>query len=66
VCPDAAGLGYFRFVPQPVDVAEVPCWVGRLGFSGELRHEVPWVKRKPSDIVRDQMRFATVDAGALR
>lgn len=25
----------------------------------ELRHEVPWVKRKPSTIIRDQMRFAT-------
>jgi uncharacterized protein len=25
----------------------------------ELRHEVPWVKRKPSDIIRDQMRFAS-------
>lgn len=25
----------------------------------ELRHEVPWVKRKPSDIIRAQMRFAT-------
>jgi uncharacterized protein len=25
----------------------------------ELRHEVPWVKRRPSQIIRDQMRFAT-------
>lgn len=25
----------------------------------ELRHETPWVKRKPSDIIRAQMRFAT-------
>lgn len=25
----------------------------------ELRHEVPWVKRLPSDIIREQMRFAT-------
>jgi uncharacterized protein len=25
----------------------------------ELRAEVPWVKRMPSDIVRDQIRFAT-------
>ncbi|ODU06170.1 MAG: amidohydrolase [Pseudonocardia sp. SCN 72-86] len=25
----------------------------------ELRQEVPWVKRKPSDIIRDQVRFAT-------
>jgi predicted TIM-barrel fold metal-dependent hydrolase len=25
----------------------------------ELRHEVPWVKREPSRIIREQMRFAT-------
>jgi uncharacterized protein len=25
----------------------------------ELRHEVPWVKRLPSRIIREQMRFAT-------
>jgi predicted TIM-barrel fold metal-dependent hydrolase len=25
----------------------------------ELRHETPWVKRLPSQIIRDQMRFAT-------
>jgi len=25
----------------------------------ELRHETPWVKRMPSQIIRDQMRFAT-------
>jgi predicted TIM-barrel fold metal-dependent hydrolase len=25
----------------------------------ELRHEVPWVKRAPSQIIRDQMRFAS-------
>jgi predicted TIM-barrel fold metal-dependent hydrolase len=25
----------------------------------ELRHEVPWVKRRPSEIIRAQMRFAT-------
>jgi predicted TIM-barrel fold metal-dependent hydrolase len=25
----------------------------------ELRHETPWVKRMPSQIIRDQMRFAS-------
>ena len=39
-------------------------WVPHLMWHAdqqyrELRHEVPWVKRLPSQIIRDQVRFAT-------
>ena len=32
----------------------------------ELRHEVPWVKRPPSRIIREQMRFATQPTVEMR
>lgn len=41
----------FSFVPHLM-------WHADQQFR-QLRHEVPWVKRKPSDIIRDQIRFAT-------
>jgi aminomethyltransferase len=38
--PDIADLSYFRFWPEPVSVAGVPCWVARIGYSGELGYEL--------------------------
>ena len=37
---DLAGLRYFRFLTERVDVGGVPCWLMRTGFSGELGFEL--------------------------
>jgi aminomethyltransferase len=37
---DIAGLGYFRFIPEPTKVGGVPCVVSRTGFGGELGYEL--------------------------
>jgi aminomethyltransferase len=37
---DIEGLRYYRFTPEQVEVAGVPAWVSRTGFSGELGYEV--------------------------
>jgi aminomethyltransferase len=37
---EAAGLPYFRFLPEQVRVGDVPAWVSRTGYSGELGYEI--------------------------
>lgn len=37
---DISSLGYFRFIPELVDVGGVPCWISRTGYSGELGYEL--------------------------
>jgi aminomethyltransferase len=37
---DVASLGYFRFSPERVQVAGLPVWLLRTGFSGELGYEL--------------------------
>jgi aminomethyltransferase len=37
---DVAGLRYFRFWPEQIQVGGVPCWVSRTGYSGELGYEI--------------------------
>jgi aminomethyltransferase len=37
---DITRLAYFRFIPEPVKVGGVPCWVSRTGFGGELGYEL--------------------------
>ena len=37
---DVAGLPYFRFWPEQVEVGGVPCWVSRTGYSGEVGYEL--------------------------
>jgi aminomethyltransferase len=37
---DLSGLGYFRFRTARVEVAGVPAWVTRTGFSGEQGYEL--------------------------
>ena len=37
---DLAGLPYFRFWPERVALAGVPCWISRTGYSGELGYEL--------------------------
>ena len=37
---DLAGLKYFRFLPERIEVAGVQAWVMRTGFTGELGFEL--------------------------
>jgi aminomethyltransferase len=37
---DLSSLRYFRFLPERAEVAGVPAWVLRTGFSGELGFEL--------------------------
>jgi aminomethyltransferase len=37
---DLSALPYFRFAPEPVDVAGIPAYVLHTGFSGELGFEL--------------------------
>ena len=37
---DLSTLRYFRFLPQRIEVAGVPAWVMRTGFTGELGFEL--------------------------
>jgi aminomethyltransferase len=37
---DLAALPYFRFSPRRVAVADVPVWLSRTGFSGEIGFEL--------------------------
>ena len=37
---DIRPLHYFHFIPEPVKVGGVPCWVSRTGFGGELGYEL--------------------------
>jgi len=37
---DVSTLRYFRFWPEQVEVAGVPCWISRTGYSGELGFEL--------------------------
>jgi len=37
---DLSGLGYYRFVTEPVDLAGVPVTLARCGYSGELGYEL--------------------------
>jgi aminomethyltransferase len=55
---DLSALRYFRFVTERVEVAGVPVWLLRTGFSGELGYElIP----DPDDAVR--LWEALQDAG---
>lgn len=37
---DVSTLGYYRFLPEPIDVAGLPVLVARCGYSGELGYEL--------------------------
>ena len=37
---DLTGLRYFRFIPEEVRIAGIPCMVSRTGYSGELGYEL--------------------------
>ncbi len=47
---DITGLRYFRFIPDPVKVGGVPCWVSRTGFGGELGYELFCKPRDAEDL----------------
>jgi glycine cleavage system T protein (aminomethyltransferase) len=41
VCDEAAAkLPFYRFLPEPIEVAGVQAWVSRTGYSGEIGYEV--------------------------
>jgi glycine cleavage system aminomethyltransferase T len=54
-----AGLRYFRFWPEQVQVGGVACWVSRTGYSGELGYELYC---SPEEA--EQLWDAVVGAGA--
>lgn len=37
---DVAGLRYYWFIPEEVQVGGIPVWLARTGFSGELGFEI--------------------------
>jgi aminomethyltransferase len=37
---DVSTLGYYRFLPEPIEVAGLPVTVARCGYSGELGYEL--------------------------
>ena len=37
---DLTPLKYFRFIPEQIEVAGVPVWISRSGFTGELGYEL--------------------------
>ncbi len=45
---DLDTLAYFRFYPDPVKVGDVPVWLSRTGFSGELGYEL-FVRRERAE-----------------
>jgi aminomethyltransferase len=55
---DLSALRYFHFVPKRVEVAGVPVWLSRTGFSGELGFELVTT---PADAER--LWLALTDAG---
>jgi len=71
---DLSGLGYFRFLPDQIEVAGVRAWISRTGFTGELGFElVP--DRVRLDHLRHRLhagrahavrRLARPDGGAVR
>jgi aminomethyltransferase len=47
---DISALRYFHFVPDPVKVGGVQCWVSRTGFGGELGYELFCKPRDAEDL----------------
>ena len=56
---DIGSLGYFRFIPQPIQVAGVDVHLSRTGYGGELGYELFLLD--PSDA--GSLWNAVVDAG---
>jgi aminomethyltransferase len=49
---DLSALDYFRFIPHEVGVSEVPCWISRVGYSGELGFELFCAREKADRVWR--------------
>ncbi len=57
---DISGLKHFRFLPERIEVAGIPVWLTRSGFTGDLGYElIP----DPTDAVALWKRLA--DEGAV-
>lgn len=50
---DLSALGWFRFLPEQVDVAGVPVWLSRTGVSGELGYEFFCAPEVAPDLLRN-------------
>lgn len=37
---DAAKLRFYRFLPEPIEIAGAQAWVSRTGYSGEIGYEI--------------------------
>lgn len=55
---DVGALRYFRFVADGVNVAGVPCWLSRTGYSGELGFELYCTPENA-----EELWHAVLDAG---
>jgi glycine cleavage system T protein (aminomethyltransferase) len=47
---DVRSLRYFNFVPEPVKVGGVRCWLSRTGFGGELGYELFCTPKEAEDL----------------
>ncbi|OUS83504.1 aminomethyltransferase family protein [Rhodococcus sp. NCIMB 12038] len=53
---DLSTLGWFRFLPEQVNVAGVPVWLSRTGVSGELGYEFFCRPDAAPDLLRNLIR----------
>src|SRR5437763_15132974 len=37
---EAAKLHFYRFLPEPVEIAGAQAWISRTGYSGEIGYEI--------------------------
>jgi aminomethyltransferase len=37
---EAAKLRFYRFLPEPIEIAGAPAWISRTGYSGEIGYEI--------------------------
>lgn len=65
---DITQLRYFHFIPEPVKVGGVPCFVSRTGFGGELGYELFCRPRDAEalwEVVHERCRATPFGVGAI-
>jgi aminomethyltransferase len=75
---EAAKLRFYRFLPEPIEIAGAQAWISRTGYSGEIGYEIfcaPehghaiwWAFRDTDDIIPNGFRAIArlrVDAGLV-
>lgn len=53
---DLDSLGWFHFIPEKVNVADVPVWLSRTGVSGELGYEFFCRPDDAEELLRNLLR----------